>query len=203
MVAREDPHDPFVLNTDERRQYKEKLMQRDFDAWKQLSLAVQDYARRIDRNHSYELTQEVLCSLFRGGVATYDPRRSLKTWMLTVIRNKNIDLLRRRNLRHMFSLDTFVGESDTSFKETVIDENTVTPLEAMCKDEELRSQESIYERLSSEQKEMLILQYGRGARIKDIAQALQIPVGTVKSAMHRIKYVLKEMVPLPSKALCH
>ncbi len=136
---------------------------------------------------SEELTQEIMLTVWRRA-ESYDPRKAAaSTWLFTIARNRRIDYL-RGNSRIEVELDDElldVGNTEAESQATfVADEQAAQQLErALAK-------------LPQEQRQVMHLSYFRGQSHGDIAQWLDIPIGTVKSrirlAMQSVRESLEE-----------
>ncbi len=136
---------------------------------------------------SEELTQEIMITVWRRA-ESYDPKKAAaSTWLFTIARNRRIDYL-RGNSRIEVELDDElldVGNTEAESQATfVADEQAAQQLQrALAK-------------LPQEQRQVMHLSYFRGQSHGDIAQWLDIPIGTVKSrirlAMQSVRESLEE-----------
>ena len=130
-----------------------------------------------DPASSEEITQETFIRVWRKA-GQFDPKKaSAVTWIFTIARNLRIDRLRKEN-RPTFDPD------DPIF----IPETSQTPLENM-------EQSTIVERvklsisgLPEDQREVVQLSFIEGLSHQEIADAIGLPLGTVKSRL-RLSFV--------------
>jgi RNA polymerase sigma-70 factor (ECF subfamily) len=129
-----------------------------------------------DRNAAEDVTQEAFLSAWRSG-ARYDRARgSVRTWLLGVVRNRAIDALRRESTRPpALSLDV-----DAPAREPVTPE--LTDVEAL-RQEAAREVRGALDELPDEQLRVVKLAYFGGLSQSEIAEALGMPLGTVKGRM--------------------
>jgi RNA polymerase sigma-70 factor (ECF subfamily) len=119
-----------------------------------------------------DLTQEIFLLLWRG--QTYNPARgSLSTFLITLTRSRAIDKLRSRNT----SLKFFDRWSRTMSAETSYN----TPFEQASLTERSQQVRNALGQLSQEQRQVLEMSYYDGLSQTEIAQQLNIPLGTVKT----------------------
>jgi len=117
-----------------------------------------------------EVVQEAFLAAWRAG-HTYDPARgSTRTWILTLVRNRAIDVVRVRQRRPVQPLDDSFDPPDSSD----------VPLQAALNVDAARVAEAMY-RLPPEQRAVIELAYASGLSHTEIAAKLSVPVGTVKS----------------------
>ena len=127
------------------------------------------------RGLAEDVVQEAFLSLWRAG-ARYDSQRgSVRTWILGIVHNRAIDALRR----------TLVHErrraSDEGLERTApSDDRTDTEV---LRGDDARFVRRALETLPAEQRRVLELAYFSGWSQTEIAEAIDIPLGTVKGRM--------------------
>lgn len=122
-----------------------------------------------DLGDAEEVVQEVFLSAWRSG-HTYDPSRgTTQTWILSMVRNRSIDVLRARKRRPVQPLAEGV---DPPASEDV-PAQAVSNVEADAARVALNS-------LPPEQKQVIELAYFGGLSHSEIATQLAAPIGTVK-----------------------
>jgi RNA polymerase sigma-70 factor (ECF subfamily) len=122
-----------------------------------------------------EVAQEAFLAIWRSG-ARYDRTRgSVRTWLLGVVHNRAIDMLRRTTVheRHR-AADERAAES--------IEAPERTEVEA-ARREEARSVRGLIDELPDEQRRVIELAYFGGFTEEQIARMLDAPLGTVKGRM--------------------
>ena len=144
-----------------------------------------------DRGSAEDVTQEAFLSLWRSG-ARYDRARgSVRTWLLGVVRNRAIDALRRQATR---------APTVELELERLPDQGPYTELtdaEAL-RQEAAREVRGALRMLPADQLKVIELAYFGGLSHSEIAEALGMPLGTVKGrmrlAMEKIRTALAEGV---------
>jgi RNA polymerase sigma-70 factor (ECF subfamily) len=144
-----------------------------------------------DRGTAEDVTQEAFLSLWRSG-ARYDRARgSVRTWLLGVVRNRAIDALRREATR---------APTVELQLERLPDQGPYTELtdaEAL-RQEAAREVRGALRMLPADQLKVIELAYFGGLSHSEIAEALGMPLGTVKGrmrlAMEKIRGTLAEGV---------
>ncbi len=134
-----------------------------------------------------ELTQEVFMILWQRD--NYQPERgSLKSFLGLLTRHRAIDKLRKRNTTQKFLERWQLHLSESSF--------TTLSLEEAESQERQRQIKKALDLLPLEQREILMMNFFEGLSRTQIAQKLNLPVGTVKSrvrlAFVRLKKILLE-----------
>jgi RNA polymerase sigma-70 factor (ECF subfamily) len=155
-------------------------------AWEEM---VRQYSRRIynlayrftgNRAAAEDLTQEVFLRLYRT-LEQYDPREGdLSSWLMRVARNLIIDDYRRR------ARTPAQNGEDLAEHEYHLRADEREDPHALVEQRELSEQiHAALAKLSPELRACVILRDLEGLSYQEIAEALQIPEGTVKSRINR------------------
>ncbi len=129
-----------------------------------------------ERGAAEDVIQEAFISIWRSG-ARYDPARgSVRSWMLGIVRNRAIDLLRSKAGRGP-KLD-FDDDSILEHRPAA----ELTEAEALHR-ETGRELRGALEELPGEQSKVIELAYFGGFSHSEIATMLDVPLGTVKGRM--------------------
>lgn len=136
---------------------------------------------------SEELTQEIMLTVWRRA-ESYDPKKAAaSTWLFTIARNRRIDYL-RGNSRIEVELDDELLDVENTDSDSQVT--------YVADEQAARQLEKALARLPHEQRQVMHLSYFRGQSHGDIAQWLDIPIGTVKSrirlAMQSVRESLEE-----------
>jgi RNA polymerase sigma-70 factor (ECF subfamily) len=118
----------------------------------------------------------------------FNPAHSFTGWLYRIATNKALDFLRHRKVE----LRTFTYEEDVPI-ETVADQS-VPGDEAIADRLNWETVETCMERLDPRYQAVLLLRYKDGLAYREIAEALEIPMGTVKVLLHRGRHELKRLV---------
>jgi RNA polymerase sigma-70 factor (ECF subfamily) len=122
-------------------------------------------------------------------IEQYEPGRPARPWLYAIATNQAIDALRRRARRSDTRADPLLAGDDGP-------DDTARPLFEVLRDKdpgpveqaegaELRQlvREAV-DRLPDLLRQVVVLAYFQGLRYQEIADALDIPLGTVKSRLH-------------------
>lgn len=133
-----------------------------------------------DEGHAQEAVQDAFMSIWRTRV-TYEDRRSVAPWLLTVARNRAIDVA-RRNQPH--AMHRAVEERlERVAAAGIIDEQVVAT-------ERAHHLLSALAQLPDGQREVIILAFYAELTHTEIAERLELPLGTVKG---RIRLALQRL----------
>ena len=138
---------------------------------------------------SEELAQETMLAVWRKA-GLFDPgSASAATWIFTIARNLRIDAVRRERRGGA----TRVDEVEAEF---IVDEGPLPDQRVLTEEAERRVRMAI-KRLPAEQLRVIEMSFFEGRPHGEIARALDIPLGTVKSrvrlAMGRLRGLLKAL----------
>jgi len=147
------------------------------------------------RSTAEEVTQDAFLSLGRGADAYLPSRGSLRTWLLTLVRNRAIDSL-RSGARH----DRIV-ELDANVKEGLA--ATERTEDEVARREESRDAQQLLGGLPAEQREVIELAYFIGLTQAEIATKVGVPLGTVKGRSRLALEKLRHSVTNRASALEH
>ncbi len=131
------------------------------------------YWRVMDREDALDITQEIFMKVYKN-LDGFEKKSSIKTWIFAIARNTVTNFL-TRSKRDFSELDEslFAGGNRRELE---------------VKKEVLAS----LEKLSEDHKEIIRLYYFDGFSYRDMAELLDISIGTVKSRLKRAKEHLKK-----------
>lgn len=146
-----------------------------------------------DPGTAEDLAQEVFIKAFRR-LDTYDPERKLSSWLFKIAHNTTIDHLRRHAPETVSLEGGKDGEEEHrgGLAAVLSDGSTENPLAAAERKDMARSLERAVSRLRPEYREVVVLFYIEGASYQEICEATGLPLGTVKTNLHRARKALAE-----------
>ena len=165
----------------------------DAAAWEEI---VKQFNRRIynicfrfagSTDDAEDLTQEVFIRIYRTLSSFDSDKASFNTWVTTVTRNLLVDHFRKtKNERLTDSMDAPQGgdEGAQSLSEKIEDKG-FTPDQRVQKQQTQQMVQDALTKLSPELREAVILRDLQDMDYKEIASALKVPEGTVKSRINR------------------
>lgn len=155
-----------------------------------------------DRQAAEDIFQEAFLQVHISA-DSFDATRKFKPWLFTIAANKARDLLRKRVRRQEVDLSAPVNRGGEEGGNSFVDlmEVDVPPPEAGLESKERNEQvQRAIDRMPLPLREILLLSYFQRLSYAQIADELEIPLGTVKSRLHsavavfarNMKSVLKE-----------
>lgn len=137
-----------------------------------------------------DLTQEALIRVYRA-LRRIDPAANLESWLYRIITNLYIDLLRRRPKVRVESLDAPLHTVKGDEVSREVEDPRPDP-EELVVDAQLDADiQRALLALSPELRVVVVLSDVEGRSYEEIAEMVHIPVGTVKSRLHRARRVLQ------------
>jgi RNA polymerase sigma-70 factor (ECF subfamily) len=142
--------------------------------------ALRRYARALTRDEAAadDLVQEALVRAIER-VETFQPGRSLKTWLLAIVHNQFVTGIRRQRAEE---------RRDAAFALTQLEHLTRLDQETMLY---LQQVSDLYAGLSEHHREVLHLIVVEGLSYQEAADTLQVAVGTVMSRLSRARGALR------------
>ncbi|MBP6813554.1 MAG: sigma-70 family RNA polymerase sigma factor [Burkholderiaceae bacterium] len=164
----------------------------DAAAFSELVARYQDRVYRFlvrltrSQDDARDLTQETFLNVYQA-LARWRPDARFTTWLFRIARNQAFDWLRRNKRIEFVALDE---EQDLH-----VADPAPTPDATLQTAQRLRALERALARLATEHREILLLREIEEMSYEDIADVLDISLGTVKSRIARARARLLEKVP--------
>jgi len=152
------------------------------------------YALKLTKHaeEAKDVVSEGFIRVFRA-IKQFRSNSAFTTWMYRILRNCFLDMRKRKALKIVASLDA-VRETDEGEIQMQVVDNHVSPHEtAVRSDHAARVQDAISE-LTDIQRHMIILYHAEQLSYEEIAEDLDLPVGTVKSRLNRARIALKDVL---------
>ncbi len=150
------------------------------------------YRMLRDRALAEDLAQETFIKVLNG-IRSYRPEFKFSSWIFKIANNAGIDHLRKRTVDTL-SLD---GAPDAVTPDAVaatalqIGDQRETPLQAVEARELGSAIERAIGRLRPEYRACIVLRHVEGYAYEEIAEMLDLPLGTVKTYIHRARNELR------------
>lgn len=180
----------------------ERAQQQDESAFDQI---VELYADKLynyivrmlgNSQDAEDVLQEVFLRAYQG-LPQFDGRASLSTWLFRIATNLCIDHYRKQE-RRVKTVSIYRERADDSEDENeeweFPDMQTPDPMQAVLDKELQEVVERAVQELSPKLKTILLMYDVEGLSYEEIAQALGIPMGTVKSRLHLARTEIQKKV---------
>ncbi len=147
--------------------------------------------RMVGQFLAEDLTQEVFNKVHKG-LSGYEGKSSLTTWIYRIATNTAIDRTRTHAFKHDKTKDSLEKNKDLKNHDVWADKKEDPSDHKVIKEEMSECVREFIERLPNDYKTVLILSEYEHRPNKEIAQILDISLGTVKIRLHRAKAKLKK-----------
>ena len=150
------------------------------------SLALRMLRQREDAE---DVTQETFVRMFRAA-ERYDQNRPFSAWLFTIAARLCIDQVRRRRMItvSLSRVDPGSGEEQTMD----IEDPGLGPAEETSRLEEERRTRVLIDSLPPHYRIVVMLRHQEDLSYEEIADALELPLGTVKARIHRARALLRQ-----------
>jgi RNA polymerase sigma-70 factor (ECF subfamily) len=146
-----------------------------------------------DRAVAEDLAQEAFIRAFNA-IDTYKPHFKFSSWIFKIANNHTIDHLRKRRLDTV-SIDgsPHARTADEEAQTRLVVESHEEAPDRYVESRELGNQiERAIGRLRPEYRTAVLLRHVEGHTYEEIAEIMNLPLGTVKTYLHRARGELKE-----------
>ena len=133
-----------------------------------------------------ELAQDAFVKAF-SALRSFDPAYKFSNWILRIAHNTAIDYLRRAR-PDMVSFDA--GAPGHGVADALIDDRERSPLDRAVHQGLREDLEAALGQLRPEYRRLVIMRYLEDLSYEEIADILSLPLGTVKSHLHRARAAL-------------
>lgn len=131
-----------------------------------------------------DLVQEAFVQV-HVSAASFDPQRRFRPWLYTIAANKGRDYLRAQGRRPERSLDLGIGNDDEApTGARLLPSDIAAPDIELDDEEQRRAVRELLDQMPEHLRTILLLGYFQQVPYAEIAEILDVPLGTVKSRMH-------------------
>lgn len=144
-----------------------------------------------NRQEAEDIAQEAFVRAYIN-IHTFDQKRKFSTWLFRIATNLCIDRIRKKKPDYYLDANVPGTEGLTMYSQIASDEEL--PEEEV---EKMETQERIqYEigRLSDRYCSVIVLRYIEELPLKEISEILELPLGTVKTRVHRGRAALRKQM---------
>lgn len=145
-----------------------------------------------DRELAEDLTQETFVKVLNA-IDSYRPEYRFSSWIFKIANNASIDHLRRRGLDTLSLDGSPHAETAEAIEATTLQvgDTAESPLEEVANRELGDQIEAAINTLRPEYRSCIILRHIEGRPYEEIAEILELPLGTVKTYIHRARNELR------------
>jgi RNA polymerase sigma-70 factor (ECF subfamily) len=147
-----------------------------------------------------DLTIEAFGKAFRN-IEQYSPEYAFSTWLFRIASNNCIDFLRRKKTRQLNTVSTSASDDESSISEVFAKEATLAlkydapdPEESIILEQKHAMLRDVVANLKPRYRELVEMRYFDELSYEEIAEKLQLPLGTVKAQLFRSRELLYEVL---------
>jgi RNA polymerase sigma-70 factor (ECF subfamily) len=135
-----------------------------------------------------DLTIEAFGKAFRN-LHQYTPDYAFSTWLFKIASNNCIDFIRKKR-KDTLSIDRPYEDEDGNDLSNNLPSNTPDPEENFIKQQKINLMREVVEKLKPHYRTLIDLRYFKEYSYEEIAQELNLPIGTVKAQLFRAREFL-------------
>lgn len=135
-----------------------------------------------------DLTIEAFGKAFKS-LAQYTPEYAFSTWLFRIATNNCIDFIRKKRAK-IVSIDNIYTTSDGEQIGIDIAAETLDPEEKIIEKQKIKMMREVVSKLKPHYRTLIELRYFDELSYEEIAQELNLPLGTVKAKLFRARDLL-------------
>lgn len=145
-----------------------------------------------DTAQAEDLAQEAFVKAFTA-LDRYDSRHKLSSWLFKIAHNTTIDYLRKRRVATV-SLQQPTAQGESDWSANLEDESLVSPQRTAELTDLARDLDAALAELRPEYREVMVLRFREGLQYNEIAEVMDLPLGTIKTYIFRARKELAELL---------
>ncbi|MGM0529914.1 MAG: RNA polymerase sigma factor [Bacteroidota bacterium] len=139
-----------------------------------------------NKSDAEDLTIEAFGKAFKS-IQQYTPKYAFSTWLFKIATNNCIDFIRKQKA-NLISIDH--TEEDDEMGAPSLQSTGPDPEEDMIKSQKIDLMRSVVNKLKPRYRDLIELRYFKEYSYEEIAQELDLPLGTVKAQLYRARELL-------------
>lgn len=170
-----------------------RALQGDESAYRRLMEKYHDaianfiYRMIRDREQVEDLTQEAFIKAF-SSLASFNEEFAFSTWLYKIATNNCIDYIRKRKMQ-MYSIDKPIESKDGDFSFELPDDSAEADQDIITDQRSAMLRDAI-NALPEKYRRVIQLRHAEERSYEEIAQMLDLPIGTVKAHIFRAREIL-------------
>lgn len=147
-----------------------------------------------NKSDAEDLTIEAFGKAFKN-IHQYTPNYAFSTWLFKIATNNCIDFIRKRKA-NVVSIDHTTEDSEgvSSSPAASLPSGTLDPEETLIKEQNAKLIQSLVTKLKPRYRKLIELRYFKEFSYEEIADELELPLGTVKAQLFRARELLFEIL---------
>ena len=129
-----------------------------------------------DESRAEDVLQDSFVNVWNGAAGYNSSLSAPMTWMVTIVRNRALDYIRRVD-RRTIELDDDLA--------AVLESDAPTPADSAMRTQDAMALDRCLKRLDAGQRQAIAFAYFQGLTHSELAATMRIPIGTVKTWIRR------------------
>lgn len=145
-----------------------------------------------NQSDAEDLTIEAFGKAFKS-LDQYTPNYAFSTWLFKIASNNCIDYIRKQKKRALANASSTDEENEMDFSQNIVSTQP-DPEESFIKTQKKEKIREVVDKLKPHYKKLVELRYFMEYSYEEIAEELDLPLGTVKAQLFRAKEFLYNIV---------
>ncbi|UPT67091.1 MAG: sigma-70 family RNA polymerase sigma factor [Sphingobacteriales bacterium JAD_PAG50586_3] len=145
-----------------------------------------------NKDDADDLTIEAFGKAFKR-LEQYTPTYAFSTWLFKIATNNCIDFIRRKKA-NTFSIDNPISSGDGDEMSMELRSHGPDPEEQMIKHQKEKLMRNVVDKLKPRYRQLVEMRYFQELSYEEIAEQLDLPLGTVKAQLFRAREFLFQIV---------
>ncbi len=145
-----------------------------------------------NKDDADDLTIEAFGKAFKR-LSQYTPNYAFSTWLFKIASNNCIDFIRRKKMT-TFSIDRTFENDEGGEMSMDIKAEGLNPEENMVKKQKVKHMHEVVEKLKPRYRILVEMRYFEELSYEEIAEKLDLPLGTVKAQLFRAREFLANIL---------
>ncbi len=169
----------------------------DKKAYDELTLMYKDavfsiiYRMVHNQQEAEDLTQEAFIKAYNS-ISHFNEEYAFSTWLFKIATNNCIDFFRKRKLK-TYSMDKSIKYKDEEIQQEYADSEPTADKKLLAKEKSRTIKEAINQ-LPEKYRTAIVLRHHDEKTYEEIADVLNLPLGTVKARIFRAREMLKKLL---------
>lgn len=143
-----------------------------------------------NKSDAEDLTIEAFGKAFKN-IHQYTPNFAFSTWLFKIATNNCIDFIRKKKA-NLVSIDQTVEDQEGPIPSPTahLQSSNLDPEEQLIKEQNIKLIQEVVSKLKPRYRKLIELRYFREFSYEEIADELNLPIGTVKAQLFRARELL-------------
>lgn len=152
------------------------------------------YAFRLTSNpdEAADVVSDAFVRVF-SALQNFKGQSAFSTWLYRILTNCYLDIRKKEKNRQAMSLETTIM-TDEGEMERQIEDDAPSPHDLFERGNREQAVEAAVSQLPEYQRAMIVMYHGENLSYEEIAEALDLPIGTVKSRLNRARLSMRQLL---------